>query len=66
MAIPMFLLYWIGVFSAMCFGKKKSVAESQAGLPSVAMAAAGAGTTSGAMPKSSEGDYVGVPTDRRR
>ncbi|HSQ92000.1 MAG TPA: twin-arginine translocase subunit TatC, partial [Nitrospiraceae bacterium] len=63
---PMFLLYWIGVFSAKFFGKKKP-AEDQAGLPAVAMATAGAGTTaSGAMPKSSEGDYVGVPTDRRR
>jgi len=67
MAIPMFLLYWIGVFSAMIFGKKKSGADDQAGVPAVAMATAGAGTTSsGAMSKSSEGDYVGVPTDRRR
>jgi sec-independent protein translocase protein TatC len=66
MAGPMFLLYWIGVFSAKFFGKKKS-AEDQAGLPAVAMATAGAGTAStGAMPKSSESEYVGVPTDRRR
>ena len=41
MAIPMFLLYWIGVFSAMFFGKKKSGADDQAGVPAVAMAAAG-------------------------
>jgi sec-independent protein translocase protein TatC len=67
MAGPMFLLYWIGVFSAKCFGKKKPVGDEQGGVPAVAMAAAGVGTTSaGAMSKSSESDYVGVPTDRRR
>lgn len=66
MAGPMFLLYWIGVFSAKFFAKKKP-AEDQAGLPTVAMAAAGAGTTSAsAISKSTESDYVGVPTDRRR
>jgi sec-independent protein translocase protein TatC len=66
MAGPMFLLYWLGVFSAKFFGKKKPLAD-QVGVPAVAMAAAGAGTTSsGAMSKPSEGDYVGVPTDRRR
>ena len=67
MAGPMFLLYWIGVFSAKFFGKKKPVGDEQGGVSAVAMATAGAGTTSaGAMSKSSEGDYVGVPTDRRR
>ena len=67
MAIPMFLLYWLGVFSAKCFGKKKPLADDQVAIPAVAMATAGAGTaSSGAMSKSSEGDYVGVPTDRRR
>ena len=66
MAGPMFLLYWIGVFSAKFFSKKKP-AEDQSGVPTVAMATAGAGTTStAAMSKSSESDYVGVPTDRRR
>ena len=66
MAGPMFLLYWVGVFGAKYFGKKKP-ADGQAGVPAVAMATAGAGTTSaGAMSKSSESDYVGVPTDRRR
>lgn len=66
MAGPMFLLYWIGVFSAKFFAKKKPAAD-QAGLPTVAMAAAGAGTTSAsAISKSTESDYVGVPTDRRR
>jgi sec-independent protein translocase protein TatC len=67
MAGPMFLLYWIGVFSAKVFGKKKPVGADQSGVPTVAMATAGAGTTSaGGMSKSSESDYVGVPTDRRR
>jgi sec-independent protein translocase protein TatC len=62
----MFLLYWIGVFSAKFFGKKKP-ADDQAGLPAVAMATAGVATTStGTMSKSSESDYVSVPTDRRR
>ena len=65
MAGPMFLLYWVGIFGAKYFGKTKP-ADSQAGVPAVAMAAAGAGTASpSAMSKSSGGDYVGVPTDRR-
>jgi sec-independent protein translocase protein TatC len=67
MAIPMFLLYWVGVFGAKFFGKNKPVADNQAGVPAVAMATAGVGTTSsGAMSKSSEGDYVGVPKGRPR
>ena len=67
MAGPLFLLYWVGIFGAKYFGKTKSTADGQAGVPSVAMAAAGAGSTpSGAMSKSSESEYVGVPTDRRR
>jgi sec-independent protein translocase protein TatC len=67
MAGPMFLLYWIGVFSAKFFAKKKPVEGEQAGVPAVAMATAGAGTTAaGGMSKSSENDYVAVPTDRRR
>ena len=67
MAGPMFLLYWVGVFGAKFFGKNKSVVDNQAGVPAVAMAAAGTGTTSsGTISKSSEGDYVGIPTDRRR
>jgi sec-independent protein translocase protein TatC len=67
MAGPMFLLYWVGIFGAKYFGKSKPVADSQAGVPAVAMAAAGVGAaSSGAMPKPSDGDYVGVPTDRRR
>jgi sec-independent protein translocase protein TatC len=66
MAGPMFLLYWVGIFGAKYFGKTKPIADGQAGVPAVAMATAGAGATSpSAMPKSSGGDYVGVPTDRR-
>src|SRR5262245_59716957 len=67
MAGPLFLLYWIGVFSAKFFAKKKPVGEEPAGVPAVAMVTAGGGTTStGTISKSSESDYVGVPTDRRR
>lgn len=67
MAGPLFLLYWVGIFGAKYFGKTKPAGDGQAGVPSVAMAAAGAGSTpSGAMSKSSESEYVGVPTDRRR
>jgi sec-independent protein translocase protein TatC len=66
MAGPMFLLYWVGIFGAKYFGKTKPIADGQAGVPAVAMATAGAGTGSpSAMSKSSGGDYVGVPTDRR-
>lgn len=66
MAGPMFLLYWVGIFGAKCFGKKAPVETQHTGVPTVALAGAGAGgTASGmSMPKSSGGDYVGVPGGR--
>jgi sec-independent protein translocase protein TatC len=59
MAGPMFLLYWVGIFGAKVFGKKPVAEGGGAGVPAVAMAAAGVGTM--AMPKSSESEYLGVP-----
>ncbi len=65
MAIPMFLLYWVGIFGAKFFGKKQSAESQTAGVPVVAVATAGAGSS--AMTKSSDSEYVGVPpSDKRR
>lgn len=67
MAGPMFLLYWVGIFGAKVFGKKTSAEESQAGVPTVAMAGAGIGRSAAgaSMQNSSSGDdYVGVPGGR--
>jgi sec-independent protein translocase protein TatC len=66
MAGPMFLLYWVGIFGAKCFGKKKPVESGQAGVSPVAMAVAGAGAAGMSAPKSSGEDYVGVPGGRGR
>jgi sec-independent protein translocase protein TatC len=67
MAIPMFLLYWVGIFGAKVFGKKKSAESAQAGVSPVAMAVAGAGAGTAGMSasKSSGDEYVGVPGGRR-
>src|SRR5690349_2831469 len=66
MAGPMFLLYWVGIFGAKCFGKKTSAESHESGVPAVAMAGAGAGRgASGmSMAKSSGDDYVSVPGGR--
>jgi len=66
MAGPMFLLYWVGIFGAKCFGKKKPVESGQAGVSPVAMAVVGAGAAGVSAPKSSGEDYVGVPGGRGR
>jgi len=65
MAVPMFLLYWVGILGAKFFGKKQSAEDQQAGVPAVAMAATGAGPSTVA--KSSDSEYLGVPPsgDRR-
>jgi sec-independent protein translocase protein TatC len=68
MAIPMFLLYWVGIFGAKAFGKKKPAEGDQAGVTpgAVAVAGAGAGATGVSVSKSSGDDYVGVPGGRGR
>src|SRR5712691_2426440 len=66
MALPMYAFYEVGILSAGFFNKKKPVPEGLA-RPAVATAAAGNGTApSVGLPNVGEGDYVGVPTDRRR
>src|SRR6266513_2193575 len=66
MALPMYLFYEVGILSAGFFNKKKPVPEGAA-VPAVATAAAGNGKApSMGLPNVGEGDYVGVPTDRRR
>ena len=64
MAIPMFLLYWVGIFGAKFFGKKPAAENAGAAVPAVAMPPAGGGPM--ARPKSSESEYVGVPTSGGR
>jgi sec-independent protein translocase protein TatC len=64
MAIPMFLLYWVGIFGAKVFGKKPADENAGAAVPAVAVPPAGGGSM--ARPKSSESDYVGVPTSGGR
>jgi sec-independent protein translocase protein TatC len=64
MAVPMFLLYWVGIFGAKFFGKKPSAQRETAGVPAVAVGVAGTGTM--AMPKSSDGEYLGVPSSGGR
>ena len=65
MAVPMFLLYWVGILGAKYFGKKPAAEGRRTGVPVVAMAAASAAPSS--RTKSSEGEYLGVPpSDTRR
>lgn len=66
MALPMYVFYEVGILSAGFFNKKKPVPEGSA-VPAVATAAAGNGKApSVGLPNVGGGDYVGVPTDRRR
>jgi len=63
MAVPMFLLYWVGIFGAKMFGKKPSIEDERANVAVVAAVASG----SPAMAKSPDNEYLGVPPsgDRR-
>jgi sec-independent protein translocase protein TatC len=66
MALPMYVFYEIGIFSAGFFNKKKPVPEGPA-VPAVAAASAGNGRApSVGLPNVGGNDYVGVPSDRRR
>jgi sec-independent protein translocase protein TatC len=66
MALPMYLFYEVGILSAGFFNKKKP-APKESGVPAVATAAAGMGKApSMGFSNVGEGDYVGVPTDRRQ
>ena len=64
MALPMYVFYEVGIVSAGFFNKKKPAAEEPV-VPDVAAATAGNGKAAG-LPNVGEGDYVGVPTGRRR
>jgi sec-independent protein translocase protein TatC len=66
MALPMYGFYEVGILSAGFFNKKKPVSGGS-GMPAVVTAAVGNGKApSVGLPNVGEGDYVGVPTDRRR
>ena len=64
MALPMYVFYEVGIISAGFFNKKKPAPQTDALVPAVA--GAGTGTAAMSMPKAGEGEYVGVPTGRRR
>lgn len=64
MALPMYVFYEVGIVSAGFFNKKKPAPDESA-VPDVTAATAGNGKTAG-LSTVAEGDYVGVPTGRRR
>ncbi|MCP9447632.1 MAG: twin-arginine translocase subunit TatC [Nitrospira sp.] len=64
MAGPMFLLYWVGILGAKFFGKQPEAEAAGTGMASAAARAGGHGVV--AMPKSSESEYVGVPSSGSR
>jgi sec-independent protein translocase protein TatC len=67
MALPMYIFYEVGIISAGFFSKKRPAAQPADALVPAAAAAGAGGAASGlSMPKSGEGEYVGVPTGRRR
>jgi sec-independent protein translocase protein TatC len=66
MALPMYVLYEVGIVSAGLFNKKKSVSATKALDPAVATAGAGGSASGMSKPKSSEDEYVGVPPEERR
>jgi sec-independent protein translocase protein TatC len=68
MALPMYIFYEVGIVSAGFFNKKKAATQdATTGVPAMAMAPAGAAAGAGVrMGKSSDDDYVGVPTGTPR
>jgi sec-independent protein translocase protein TatC len=66
MALPMYVLYEVGIVSAGLFNKKKSMPAEEALVPAVATAGAGGGASGISMPKSPNDEYVGVPSGGRR
>jgi hypothetical protein len=65
MAVLFFIFYDVVIISAGFFNKKKPV-SGESGVPAMATAAAGSGKApSAGLSHVGEGDYVGVPTDRR-
>jgi sec-independent protein translocase protein TatC len=69
MALPMYILYEVGILSAGMFGKKPAEAAAGSLVPAVAGVGAGtggSGTAGMAGQKSSGDDYVGVPSGRPR
>jgi len=65
MALPMYVLYEVGIVSASLFNKRPSAA-AEALVPAVAAVGTGGGASGIPMPKSSGEDYVGVPSSGTR
>ncbi len=63
MALPMYIFYEVGIISAGFFNKKKPPVPETAVAP---VAVGGVKAMAPAMSGAGDGDYVGVPTGRRR
>jgi sec-independent protein translocase protein TatC len=65
MALPMYVLYEVGIVSAGLFNRRAAPAAEEL-VPAVAAAGTGGGGSRIAMPKSSDEDYVRVPSSGPR
>ncbi len=65
MALPMYFFYEVGIVSAGVFGKKRPVSDAQAGAGVPAMEAKPVAPVPNPV-MAAEGEYVGVPSSRRR
>jgi sec-independent protein translocase protein TatC len=62
MALPMYILYEVGIVSASVFNKRSAPSATEALVPAVAAVGTGSSAPGMAMPKSSGDEYVGVPS----
>jgi sec-independent protein translocase protein TatC len=66
MALPMYVLYEVGIVSASVFNRKHAAPAAEALVPAVAAAGAGGHAPGMTVPKASGDDYVGVPSAGQR
>jgi sec-independent protein translocase protein TatC len=66
MALPMYVLYEVGIVSAGLFNKRPAAPSTETLVPAVAAVGPGGSASGLAMPKSSEGEYVRVPSTGSR
>ncbi|HXV67615.1 MAG TPA: twin-arginine translocase subunit TatC [Nitrospira sp.] len=62
MALPMYILYEVGIVSASVFNKRSAPSATETLVPAVAAVGTGSSASGMAMPKSSGDEYVGVPS----
>jgi len=66
MALPMYVLYEVGIVSASLFNKRSATPATEALVPAVAAVGTGGSASGRAMPKSSGDEYVRVPSSGPR